>query len=149
MTCGAALSVSGCVIQTTLGNKLASPSVIGVNSGAGLAVTLCTALGVWGGITVSLFSFAGALVSVLIVSLCALKWGRSKSTIILIGVALNSFFAAVSESVITVFPEVGLISRDFRVGDLSAVQYPVLVPSLIITVLVIFVLIIIYTKLYK
>ena len=33
---GAALSVSGAVLQNVLANKLASPSVIGVNAGAGL-----------------------------------------------------------------------------------------------------------------
>ena len=35
MLAGAALAVSGAVIQTVLDNPLASPSVIGVNSGAG------------------------------------------------------------------------------------------------------------------
>ena len=49
LVCGAALSVSGAVIQGVLANRLASPSIIGVNAGAGLAVTLCTALGVYGG----------------------------------------------------------------------------------------------------
>ena len=41
---GCALGVSGCVIQGVLGNSLASPGIIGVNAGAGLAVTcLCAA----------------------------------------------------------------------------------------------------------
>ena len=40
---GAALAVSGVVIQTVLNNPLASPSIIGVNSGAGLAVALVCA----------------------------------------------------------------------------------------------------------
>ena len=37
---GAALAVSGAVIQGVLSNSLASPSIIGVNAGASLAVTL-------------------------------------------------------------------------------------------------------------
>ena len=49
LVCGAALAVSGAVIQGVLANPLASPSIIGVNAGAGLAVTLCTALGIYGG----------------------------------------------------------------------------------------------------
>ena len=49
MLCGAALAVSGAVIQSVLANPLASPSVIGVNAGAGLAVTVCAALGIAGG----------------------------------------------------------------------------------------------------
>ena len=37
---GAALAVSGAVIQTVLANPLAAPNIIGVNSGAGLGVAL-------------------------------------------------------------------------------------------------------------
>ena len=41
---GAALAAAGCVIQGVLANSLASPGIIGVNAGAGLAVTVCCAL---------------------------------------------------------------------------------------------------------
>lgn len=49
LICGIALAVSGAVIQGVLANRLASPSIIGVNAGAGLAVTLCSAFGMIGG----------------------------------------------------------------------------------------------------
>ena len=65
LACGAALAVSGGVIQGVLANNLASPSIIGVNSGAGLAVTLCSAFGIIGGWQLSLFSFAGAFMAAL------------------------------------------------------------------------------------
>ena len=35
---GSALAVSGAIIQAALGNPMASPNIIGVNSGAGFAV---------------------------------------------------------------------------------------------------------------
>ena len=41
---GAALAVSGTVIQGVLDNPLASPNIIGVNSGAGLLVAVSCAL---------------------------------------------------------------------------------------------------------
>ena len=44
LAAGACLAVAGAVIQTVLANPLASPSVIGVNAGAGAAVALCCAL---------------------------------------------------------------------------------------------------------
>ena len=44
MLAGAALAVSGTIIQNVLTNKLASPGIIGVNAGAGLAVTICCAI---------------------------------------------------------------------------------------------------------
>ena len=128
--CGAALSVSGAVIQGVLANKLAAPSVIGVNSGAGLAVTLCTAFGIYGGLRLSFFAFSGAFLAVMTVSLGAKKWGASRSTVILMGVAMNSLLGAVSDTVVTFIPEVGVMSNDFKIGEFSAVTYQKLLPSI-------------------
>jgi len=129
--CGGALAVSGAVIQGVLANKLASPSIIGVNSGAGLAVTLCTAFGIYGGWRLSMFSFLGAFAAVMLVSLGAKKWGASRGTVILAGVALNSLLNAISDTVVTFSPEVGIMSNDFKVGDFSAVTYSKLVTAMI------------------
>ncbi len=126
---GAALAVSGALIQSVLQNSLASPGIIGVNAGAGLAVTLCTTFGLYGGWRLSFFAFLGAFAAVMLVSLCARKWGASKSTVILLGVAVNSLLSAVSDTVITLVPEVGVMSNDFRMGDFSAVTYQKLLPS--------------------
>jgi iron complex transport system permease protein len=129
---GAALAISGCIIQSVLANKLASPSIIGVNAGAGLAVTACAAMGIYGGLTTSVFSFAGAFVSVLLITLGAKKWGHSKGTVILAGVALNSLLGAVSSAIITLDPDAGVMSNDFRVGDFSSITYDRLFPAAII-----------------
>ena len=129
LLCGAALAVSGAVIQGVLANRLASPSIIGVNSGAGLAVTLCTALGVLGGWQLSLFSFLGAFLTVMLVSLGAKKWGASRGTVILMGVAINSLLGAVSDTVITFIPNVGVMSNDFKIGEFSGVTYQRLAPA--------------------
>lgn len=129
---GAALALSGCVIQSVLANRLASPSIIGVNAGAGLAVTACAALGIYGGLATSVFSFAGAFVSVLLITVGAKKWGRSKGTVILAGVALNSLLGALSSAIITLDPDAGVMSNDFRVGDFSSVTYDRLIPAAII-----------------
>ncbi|MBQ7386977.1 MAG: iron ABC transporter permease [Clostridia bacterium] len=130
--CGAALAVSGAVIQGTLANKLASPSIIGVSSGAGLAVTLCSAFGILGGWRLSLFSFLGAFLTVMLVSLGAKRRGASRGTLILMGVAINSLLGAVSDAVITFTPEIAVMSTDFKVGDLSSVTYSRLVPAAVV-----------------
>ena len=127
--CGAALAVSGAVIQNVLSNRLASPSIIGVNAGAGLAVTLCSAFGIIGGWRLSLFSFFGALLSVMLVSLGAKKWGASRGTVILMGVALNSLLGAISDCVVTFVPDVSIMSNDFRIGDFSSVTPTKLIPA--------------------
>ena len=140
LVCGAALAVSGAVIQGVLANQLASPSVIGVNAGAGVAVTLCTALGIYGGWRLSLFSFVGAFAAVMLVSLGAKKWGASRSTVILLGVAMNSLLGAVSDAIVTFLPDAGVMSNDFKIGEFSAVTYQKLLPAAVVIAVTIAVL---------
>ena len=140
LLCGGALAVSGAVIQGVLANRLASPSIIGVNAGAGLAVTLCTALGIYGGWRMALAAFLGAFAVVTVVSLGARKWGASRGTVILLGVAMNSLLGAISDAIITFFPEVGTMSRDFKVGQFMAVTGQKLLPAAILILLALAVL---------
>lgn len=132
IVCGAALSVSGAVTQGVLANRLASPGIIGVNSGAGLAVTLCTAFGIYGGFRLSLFAFVGAFVSVIAVSVIAARTGASKGTVILMGIALNSLFNAISDTVITFNPDIAVMSNDFKIGEFSSVTYQKLLPAAVV-----------------
>lgn len=122
LLCGAALAVAGAVIQRVLANPLASPSIIGVNAGAGLAVTVCAACGVVGGFRVSLFAFLGAFLCVLLVLLGAKRFGASRSTVVLMGVAINSLLGAISDAVVTFSPELAIQKNAFRVGDFSSVN---------------------------
>ena len=140
LICGAALAVSGAVIQGVLTNRLASPSIIGVNAGAGLAVTICTAFGIVSGWQLSLFSFLGAFAAVMIVSLASKQWGASRGTVILIGVAMNSLLGAVSDTVTTFIPEVGLMSSNFKIGEFSSVTYQTLIPAAILISIAIIIL---------
>ena len=126
---GAALAVSGAVIQGVLSNKLASPSIIGVNAGAGLAVTLCCAMGLLSGWVIALSAFGGAMISVLLVVFVARKTGASRTTVILGGVAVNSLLNALSEALTTLVPDAGVLSGDFRVGGFSSVVPARLLPA--------------------
>ena len=135
---GAALAVSGAVIQGVLLNRLASPSIIGINAGAGLGVTVCCAAGLLSGWAIAGAAFLGAMgAAVLIVSL-ARRTGASRTTVILGGVAVNAFLNALSQAVTTLVPEAGMLSGEFRVGGFSAVSYVRLIPAgvLILTALV-------------
>jgi len=77
---GAALAVGGLLMQTVFANPLADPSILGVNSGAGLGVAVAVLLmgGSWqaGGVVVSGFfltmlaAFVGAAVVVALLLLC-------------------------------------------------------------------------------
>ena len=120
---GAGLAVSGAVIQAVLANQLASPGIIGVNAGAGMTVTICCAFGAVSGWIIAGASFAGALFAVMLITITAQKMKASRTTVIMGGVAVNSFFGAVSETITTLIPEAGVMSADFRVGGFSAVSY--------------------------
>lgn len=132
---GAALAVSGAVIQGVLHNKLASPGIIGVNSGAGLAVTVCCALGALSGWAVAGAAFLGALAAVLLVVFLAQKTGASRSTVILCGVAVNAFLNALSEALTTLSPETAMLSTGFRVGGFASVSHLRLIPAGILILL--------------
>lgn len=126
---GAALAVSGCVIQGVLANSLASPGIIGVNAGAGLAVTVCCAMGLLSGWAMAGAAFLGALTAAALVSFIGSTAGASRTTVILSGVAINAFLNGLSESVTTLIPEAAMLSVDFRVGGFSAVAHTRLLPA--------------------
>ena len=132
---GAALSVAGCVIQNVLANPLASPNIIGVNAGAGLAVTVCCAFGALSGWTLAAAAFGGAFLAVLAVSAAARAVGASRTTVVLAGVAVNATLGAVSDTVTNLVPEAGMLSSDFRVGGFGTVVPARLVPAGILIVL--------------
>lgn len=132
LLCGGALTVSGCVLQSVLGNSLASPGIIGVNAGAGLAVTLCCVFGAVSGWAYSVGAFVGAMASALFVMLLAMRTGVSRTTVILAGVAMNSILVALRDAVVTLFPEAGMTGSDFRVGGFSAVSSVRLVPAAVL-----------------
>ena len=87
---GAALATSGALIQACLDNPLASPNVIGVNSGAGLAVLLAASL-VPGALWLTpLAAFIGALATALIIFALSLGTGLSRLTVVLAGIAITT-----------------------------------------------------------
>jgi len=144
---GAALAVSGAVIQSVLQNALASPSIICVNAGAGLAVTISCALGALSGWAIAGSAFLGAMGTVLLIVAVARKAGASRTTVILGGVAVNAFLNALSEGVATVLPEVGMMTADFRAGGFSAVSTGRLIPAAILIILSIVLLLALHNEL--
>ena len=126
---GAALAVSGCVIQAVLANSLASPGIIGVNAGAGLAVTVCCAMGMLSGWGMAGAAFLGALGAAALVAFFGTRTSASRTTVILAGVAINAFLNGLSESVTTLIPDAAMLSLDFRVGGFSAVAHTRLIPA--------------------
>ena len=126
---GAGLAGAGVVIQTLLGNPLAGPNIIGVNSGAGFMTVIAAVLFPLLPQAQPLAAFLGALASVAITYLLSRRAGTSRMTILLAGIVLNSLFNAASEALCTFFPDIHMHYSAFRVGGLASVQTSVLVPA--------------------
>lgn len=126
---GAALAVSGVVIQTVLNNPLASPGIIGVNSSAGLAVALVCAAAPLAQRWTPLVAFAGALAGVLLVLGLAQRTGASRMTVVLAGVAISNLFSAGIDGVVTLVPDALNGVTDFRIGGFSGVTMAQLAPA--------------------
>ncbi len=126
---GAGLAVSGAVIQKVLANNLASPGIIGVNAGAGLAVSVCCAFGAFSAWAIAGSAFAGAMCATFLVVTIGRKSHASRTTVVLAGVAVTACLSAVTETVVTMFPDAALASLDFRVGGFSSVNQARLIPA--------------------
>ena len=132
---GFALSISGAVIQSVLANSLAAPGIIGVNSGAGFAVTLATALGAVSGWMISVSAFLGAMVTSLAIMVISRKTRASRTSVLLAGVSLNYILGAFSDAVLSLVPQASITSGDFRVGGFSSISHVRLYPAAIIIAL--------------
>lgn len=126
---GAALAVSGALIQSVLDNPLAAPNIIGVSSGAGLAAALCGALAPSAALALPIASFAGALAGVLLVLFIAEKTGASKLTLVLAGVAVSGMFSAGTDAVVTFVPDALAGYSDFRIGGLANLSMGRIIPA--------------------
>lgn len=97
---GAALSLAGLVIQTITSNPLASPSTLGMTSGASFGAALAVSFGtVFGGgwaAAVGLGFFFAMLISAGILLLAKIR-GMTPATIILAGIMLNFLFVALQQ----------------------------------------------------
>ena len=122
MLSGAALAVSGVILQGVLLNPLASPNIVGVNAGAGLAALLfaCFFPGAAGLLPVA--AFLGALAAALLILLLAGRMGASRLTVVLAGVAVNAILSAGTDLVTTLEPEATLGMSAFMVGGFSGVS---------------------------
>ncbi|MDT0571743.1 iron chelate uptake ABC transporter family permease subunit [Streptomyces sp. DSM 3412] len=100
---GMGLAVSGAVLQAVTRNALADPYLLGVSSGASTGAVTVLLLGIGGSISLSTGAFVGGLVSFGLL-LLLLGGGRvaSPSRVVLTGVLVSQFFAAVTSVILMV-----------------------------------------------
>lgn len=89
---GAAISVSGVLMQAVMKSPLADPGIIGVSSGASLTAVIITAFFPSLFFFTPLFAFLGGLLAFVLVYSLSYKSILSPLRIILVGVAVNAMF---------------------------------------------------------
>ncbi len=125
---GGALAVSGFLLQTFFANPIAGPFVLGISSGAKLAVCLAMLLLMGHGAAVTsavliLAAFGGALVSMGFVLLAA---GRVKNMSILVicGVMLGYICSAVTDFAVTFAEDANIVNlHNWSVGSFSGITW--------------------------
>ncbi|WP_304622856.1 iron chelate uptake ABC transporter family permease subunit [Photobacterium sp. OFAV2-7] len=93
---GAALGLSGCLIQTLVRNRLATPDMIGVNEGATLAITFFTlyiTLGTWPWWAAPI----GAVMAAVLLYLLCKNPGEQGYLFVVIGIGVSELMRAVGE----------------------------------------------------
>lgn len=116
---GSALAVSGAILQAVLQNPLASPNIIGVNSGAGLMVLLCSAFFPAMDALLPFAAFLGALVTAMLIFALAMGPGVSRITLVLTGIAMSSILGAGMNCIMILYPDAYIGASTFLVGGLS------------------------------
>ena len=130
---GVGLSTAGALLQTVTANELASPNIIGINSGAGLAVILLLTVAPGAGAVLPLAAFLGAFGAAMVILLAAGRLGSSRSGILLIGIAVTTLFNAVI-SFLSLLDE-GILAQynHFTVGSLKGIGLGELaIPAIIV-----------------
>lgn len=142
---GAMLAISGATLQGIFRNPLADPGLIGVTAGAGLGATLWIVLigsgvlGVWG---LPFAAFAcGMLVTIGVWKIAASQGSVSTVTLLLAGIALNSFAGAGIGIMTFLADDEQLRSLTFwLLGGFGGATWPVVFITLPIAVIGMFVL---------
>ncbi|MET8358431.1 iron ABC transporter permease [Micromonospora sp. NPDC005171] len=116
---GAAFGVAGTLIQSVARNPLASPDVIGITQGAGLAATVALTSGMAAVLVAPTALVGGLLAAVLLFSLGA-RHGLAAQRFVLAGVAVAFGFRALTEVVmLTADPIDGLRAQIWLIGTLA------------------------------
>lgn len=117
---GGCFAVAGAILQGVMRNPLASPGIIGVSAGGGLAgIIVMLVLPQFGALLVPA-AFCGSLATALLVYLLAWKRGVSPVRLILAGVAVSAMLGAFSSTILLFNAERAGGILDFSIGSLSA-----------------------------
>ncbi|MFF8965053.1 FecCD family ABC transporter permease [Streptomyces globisporus] len=122
LAAGAALGLSGCVMQALTRNPLADPGILGVSAGAAFAIVIAAGVAGIGSLFGYIwFAFAGAMGASVVVYLLG-RMGRSGSTpvkLALAGVAVTAVLSSLTSAVVLTDPAALDRFRFWSAGSLA------------------------------
>ena len=125
---GAALSVAGYLLQTFFANPIAGPFVMGISSGAKLAVALTMVVFLnrgllTGSLTLILAAFAGAMAAMLFV-LAVARRVQKMSILVICGVMIGYICSAVTDIVVAFAQDSNIVNlHNWSMGSLSGMTW--------------------------
>ena len=131
LAAGAALAVSGVIIQAVINNPMAAPNLIGVNAGAGFCTIAAIALFPSMTRYLPLAAFIGALLTAILIFAISSVTGAGRITVTLIGIAVGSILTACINTVKVIFPDSVYDVSGFLIGGLSGATNSNVLPALI------------------
>ncbi|WP_196591455.1 FecCD family ABC transporter permease [Pectinatus frisingensis] len=105
---GAALGISGAVMQGLFSNPLADPGIIGVSAGASMGAVIAIALGLAAQnvFMMPLFALCGSLLAVILIVFLSMNNGKIPvMTLLLSGVAVGMLLGAITSGILTIMDE--------------------------------------------
>ncbi|MEU5373562.1 iron chelate uptake ABC transporter family permease subunit [Streptomyces sp. NPDC005951] len=122
LAAGAALGLSGCVMQALTRNPLADPGILGVSAGAAFAIVIAAGVAGIGSLLGYIwFAFAGAMAASVVVYLLG-RMGRSGSTpvkLALAGVAVTAVLSSLTSAIVLTDPTALDRFRFWSAGSLA------------------------------
>lgn len=121
---GTCLALSGAVMQGMMRNPMASPSVLGVSSGASVTTYIMYIFFPTASALIPMGAFIGALVTTFLIFIFAWKGGLNPVRFILSGVALSAILGAVNNILTIRYPDALQGMAGFMVGGLNSRSWP-------------------------
>ena len=132
---GVGLSVAGVLLQAVTDNDLASPNIIGINSGAGFAVIVMLSLFPRMTYLLPFAAFIGAFSVAMLIVYTSSRIGVSKSTVVLAGVAITAILNAAISFISLVDTDTMALYNHFSVGGLGGVTVDeIVLPTVLIAI---------------
>ncbi|CAK9886136.1 MAG: putative siderophore transport system permease protein YfiZ [Candidatus Erwinia impunctatus] len=130
---GAILGIAGAVLQSTLRNPLGEPHLLGLHSGAALAVVSATAIGVISPLAHTFIAAlgAGTLFSIVMGLSATGRSGFTPMKVTLCGVAISAFASSLTAAILIFDEQTLLAMQTWLAGDLAGVNWQTIVPAAI------------------